>query len=149
MTTSRASRVAPRPLDDFLTRQALADVRAGKTHIAARDKRVIGYFALKASTVSPPATIEHVSGQGPLDIPVILLERLAVDAGEQGKGIGEAMLVQALSRCLQASSTMFSGRYSSTTATPARAASSRSTGSHRRPLVPAISWSARRTSARA
>jgi len=94
--------------DDFLTRQALADSHAGKTHVAARDERVIAYFRLKAATVSPPATIEHVSGQGPLDIPVILLERLAVDAPEQGKGIGEAMLVRALSRCLHASSTMFS-----------------------------------------
>jgi GNAT superfamily N-acetyltransferase len=95
-------------LDEFLTQRALADQRLGKTHVAARDARVVGYFALKAATVSPPATIEHVSGQGPLDIPVILLERMAVDAPEQGKGIGEAMLVQALARCLHASSTMFS-----------------------------------------
>jgi GNAT superfamily N-acetyltransferase len=49
-----------------------------------------------------------VPGQGPLDIPVILIERLAVDSSEQGKGLGEAMLVQALARCLHASSTMFS-----------------------------------------
>lgn len=95
-------------LDEFLTQRALPDRRAGKTHIAARGTRVVGYFALKAATVSPPATVEHVSGQGPLDIPVILLGRMAVDAPEQGKGIGEAMLVQALARCLHASSTMFS-----------------------------------------
>ena len=95
-------------LDELLTQRALADERAGKTRVAARDAHVVGYFALKAATVSPPATIEHVSGQGPLDIPVILLERMAVDAPEQGEGIGEAMLVQALSRCLHASNTMFS-----------------------------------------
>ena len=95
-------------LDDFLTGRALADQHAGKTRVAARDAHVVGYFALKAATVSPPTTIAHVSGQGPLDIPVILLERMAVEADEQGKGIGEAMLVQALSRCLHASSTMFS-----------------------------------------
>ena len=94
-------------LDEFLTQRARADQRAGKTRVAARDARVVGYFALKAATVSPPATIEHLPGQGPLDIPVILLERLAVDAPEQGKGIGEALLVQALARCLHASSTMF------------------------------------------
>ena len=95
-------------LDEFLTRRALVDRRAGTTRVATRGARVVGYFGLKAATVSPPATIAHVSGQGPLDIPVILLERLAVDAGEQGKGIGEALLVQALSRCLHASNTMFS-----------------------------------------
>ena len=95
-------------LDEFLTQRALADQRAGQTRVVARDAHVVGYFALKAATVSPPATIEHLPGQGPLDVPVILLERMAVDAGEQGKGIGEALLVQVLSRCLHASSTMFS-----------------------------------------
>jgi epoxyqueuosine reductase len=95
-------------LDGYLTQRAFGDQRAGRTRVVARDARVVGYFGLKAATVSPPATIEHVSGQGPLDIPVILLERMAVDASEQGKGIGEAMLAQALSRCLHASNTMFS-----------------------------------------
>ena len=95
-------------LDSFLAGRALADQPSGKTHVAARDTRVVGYFSLKAATVSPPATIEHVPGQGPLDVPVILLERIVVDAPEQGKGIGETMLVQALSRCLHASNTMFS-----------------------------------------
>ncbi len=95
-------------LDEYLAQRALIDQRAGTTRVAARDARVVGYFALKAATVSPPATIEHELGQGPLDIPVIVLERMAVDTPEQGRGIGEAMLVQALSRCLQASSTMFS-----------------------------------------
>ena len=95
-------------LDEHLTQRALAGQQAGKTRVAAREARVVGYFALKAATVSPPATIEHLPGQGPLDVPVILLERMAVDAGEQDKGIGEAILVEALSRCLQASSTMFS-----------------------------------------
>jgi GNAT superfamily N-acetyltransferase len=95
-------------LDEYLLQTAFGDQQAGRTRVAAQDARVVGYFGLKAATVSPPATVEHVSGQGPLDIPVILLERIAVDAPEQGKGIGEAMLVQALSRCLHASNTMFS-----------------------------------------
>jgi GNAT superfamily N-acetyltransferase len=95
-------------LDEYLTQRTLADQRAGTTRVAARDAQVVGYFALKAATVSPPATVAHQPGQPPLDIPVILLESMAVDAGEQGKGIGEAMLVKALARCLHASSTMFS-----------------------------------------
>ena len=95
-------------LDDYLTRRAHADQRAGKTHVAARDAQVVAYFGLKAATVSPPATTVHEPGQGPLDIPAILLERLAVDASEQGQSLGEAMLVQALSRCQQAADTMFS-----------------------------------------
>ena len=95
-------------LDAYLTRDALADRPIGKTHVAARDARVVGFFALKAATVSPPATVEHQPGQPPLDIPVILLERLAVDTPDQGKRLGEAMLVQVLKRCLHASNTMFS-----------------------------------------
>jgi epoxyqueuosine reductase len=95
-------------LDGYLTQRAFADQQAGKTHVAARDTRVVGYFSLKAATVSPPATFEHEPGQPPLDIPVILLERIAVDAPEQGERIGEAMLLQVLARCLHASNTMFS-----------------------------------------
>jgi len=95
-------------LDEHLTQRALADQQVGKTHVAAQEAHVVGYFTLKAATVSPPATVEHQPGEPPLDIPVILLERMAVDAPEQGKGIGEAMLLQALSRCLHASNTMFS-----------------------------------------
>jgi len=95
-------------LDDYLTQRARADQRAGKTRVAARDAHVVGYFALKAATVSPPATVEHQPGRPPLDVPVILLERMAVETGEHGKGIGEAMMVKALARCLHASSTMFS-----------------------------------------
>jgi len=94
--------------DEYLTQRALADQQVGKTHVAARDARVVGFFALKAATVSPPATVEHQPGQPPLDIPVILLERIAVDASEQSEGIGEALLMQVLSRCLHASNTMFS-----------------------------------------
>ena len=95
-------------LDDYVTARALADQRAGRTHVALRDARVVAYFTLKAATVGPPATVVHEPGQGPLDVPVILLERLAVDGEEQGRHVGRAMLVQALRRCLHASSTMFS-----------------------------------------
>jgi len=95
------------PLDDYLVRRALAEERGGKTRVAARGERVVAFFSLKAASVSPPATIDHQPGQGPLDIPAILLARLAVDASEQAHGLGEAMLVQALTRCLQAAETMF------------------------------------------
>jgi len=94
-------------LADYLARRAYAEQHAGKTRVAVRGARVVAFFSPKAASVSPPATIEHQPGQAPLDIPAILLARLAVDASEQGHGLGEAMLVQALSRCLQAADTMF------------------------------------------
>ena len=95
-------------LDDYLVTRAYEERRAGKTRVAARDGRVVAFFSLKASSVSPsPDTQVPATGKGPRDIPAILLPRLAVDASEQGHGLGEAMLVRALDRCLQASSTMF------------------------------------------
>lgn len=39
----------------------------------------------------------------PDDIPLLLIGRLAVDADWQGRGIGSALLVDAVQRCLAAS----------------------------------------------
>jgi epoxyqueuosine reductase len=94
-------------LDEFLARRALVEAAIGKTRVAARGDRVAAYFSLKAASVSPPATVKQEPGTAPLDIPAILLARLAVDGPEQGRGLGEAMLVQALSRCANAADTMF------------------------------------------
>jgi epoxyqueuosine reductase len=95
-------------LDDYLVVRAEAEERTGKTRVVARDGRVVAFFGLKAASVSPqPDTQVPAMGKGPRDVPAILLARLAVDASAQGHGLGEALLVQALSRCLQASSTMF------------------------------------------
>jgi len=94
-------------LDDFLVRRAWDERASGKTRVAARGERVAAYFGLRAATVSPPATVEQQPGQPPLDVPAIVLARLAVDGPEQGRGLGEAMLVRALARCAQAADTMF------------------------------------------
>lgn len=94
-------------LDDYLVNRAVAEAARGKTRIAARGDRVTAFSCLKAATVSPPPTIAQEPGKAPLDVPAILLARLAVDGPEQDKGLGEAMLLQALRRCAQASETMF------------------------------------------
>lgn len=95
-------------LDAFLTERALAEQRAGKTRVLTRDGRPLAYFGLKAASVGPrPDTRVPAAGKGPREVPAVLLARLAVDGSAQGEGLGEAMLVQALSRSLQASSTMF------------------------------------------
>jgi GNAT superfamily N-acetyltransferase len=95
-------------LDAFLAERALAEQRAGKTRVLARDGRPLAYFALKAASVGPrPDTQVPAAGKGPREVPAVLLARLAVDGSAQGEGLGEAMLVQALSRSLQASGTMF------------------------------------------
>lgn len=92
-------------LNLYLTRRALADQRAEKTRtfVAARGRRVVAFFSLAAASVEPHEAAEGLAkGQGAQAIPVILLARLAVDSGEQGRGLGRAMLVEAVTRCARA-----------------------------------------------
>ncbi len=94
-----------RDLDDYLKRRALSDQRAGKsrTFVALRAGRVVAFFSLAAASIEPvDATERAARGQGAQPIPAILVARLAVDAAEQGHGLGGAMLVEALARCAQA-----------------------------------------------
>ncbi len=65
------------------------------------------YFSLAAASVEPADTTARLAkGQGRQPIPVILPGRLAVDLREQGHGLGEAMLVDALRRCARAAETI-------------------------------------------
>lgn len=92
-------------LDDYLTRWALADQKAGKsrTYVATRGRRVVAFFSLAAAGVVAADATERVArGQGSQHIPAIMLARLAVDSREQGAGIGRALLLDALARCEQA-----------------------------------------------
>jgi GNAT superfamily N-acetyltransferase len=92
-------------LNDFLSRQALIDQRAGKsrTYVATRGGHVVAYFSLAAASLAPEdASDRAAEGQGSQDTPAILLARFAVCAGEQRRGIGRGMLLEALARCAQA-----------------------------------------------
>jgi len=92
-------------LDAYLKERALSDQRAEKsrTYVATRGQAVVAYFTLAAAGVEPEeATARVAKGQGRHAIPVVLLARLAVRLDEQGRGLGEAMLVDALRRCAQA-----------------------------------------------
>jgi GNAT superfamily N-acetyltransferase len=94
-------------LDDYLAGRALTDARAGKsqTQVACRGDSVVAYYSLAAGSVEPAAATERaVTGKGRQPIPVIVLARLAVDLPEQGRGLGEQMLLQALARSAEAAS---------------------------------------------
>jgi GNAT superfamily N-acetyltransferase len=67
------------------------------------DKCVVAYYSLVYASFSQkllPAKL--VKGLGKYDIPVMLLARLAVDHREQGKGLGKALLKDAILRTMQA-----------------------------------------------
>jgi GNAT superfamily N-acetyltransferase len=74
-----------------LSRTYVATIRASPT--------VIGYYALSAHHVryeSLPS--DQAKGLPKIDLPVILLGRLAVDRAAQGQGLGSLMLIDALGR---------------------------------------------------
>jgi Acetyltransferases len=93
-------------LDRFLQRHALVNQKAGsaQTYVVCRgEQRVAGYYSLTVGAV------EHADAPGRVGkglarhpIPVMLLARLAIDRAEQGKGLGKALLKDALLRTAQA-----------------------------------------------
>jgi GNAT superfamily N-acetyltransferase len=93
------------PLDDYLRKYALANHqnRSARTYVSTRGSRVVGYYTLAAGSVRRDDTPPRVAkGLGNYPVPVILLARLAVDQAEQGKGLGAALLKDALLRAAQA-----------------------------------------------
>ncbi|MBI4756442.1 MAG: GNAT family N-acetyltransferase [Betaproteobacteria bacterium] len=94
------------PLNDFLRRHALANQRNGscRTYVALRgESRTVGYYSLAAAAAehgAVPARIARGLARHP--IPLTLLARLAVDLTEQRRGLGAALLKDALKRHLQA-----------------------------------------------
>ncbi|MDP2325640.1 MAG: GNAT family N-acetyltransferase [Gammaproteobacteria bacterium] len=96
-------------LNRFLKRQALTNQQANsaQTYVLASDLKVFGYYSLAASSVSYDAATDRVrKGQARHPVPVILLARLAVDLTVQGKGLGAALLKDALIRTASAADTV-------------------------------------------
>jgi GNAT superfamily N-acetyltransferase len=78
-----------------------------RTFVAAvpGDNRVLGYYALASHRVRFDALPEdQAKGLPKIDLPVILLGRLAVDRSAQGRGLGSFLLIDALKRALEVSS---------------------------------------------
>ena len=88
-------------LDHFLQRFALINQKTGsaRTYVVCRSRRVAGYCSLVVGAVEHArAPVRIGKGLPRKPIPVMLLARLAVDVREQGRGLGRALLKDALSR---------------------------------------------------
>ena len=88
-------------LDDWLRRFGVLNQRAdsARVYVAHRDGRVVGYYALTTGSVDRAEVPARVSrGLANHPVPLILLARLAVDQNEQGRGLGAALLKDALLR---------------------------------------------------
>jgi len=92
-------------LTDYLKKYALQNQKkhAARTYVATRGNRIVGYYSLAYGSVSLEEAPQSVrSGLPRHPVPVILLARLAVDSREQARGLGAALLKDALRRTLQA-----------------------------------------------
>ena len=95
-------------LDEWLRHRALASEGLSArtyvicTHAAAL--RVVGYYAIATAMEQRVALPSARLRRGmPEQVPLLLLGRLAIDSMVQGRGVGTALLADALQRCLAAS----------------------------------------------
>jgi GNAT superfamily N-acetyltransferase len=92
-------------LSSWLARRALANAAGGasRTYVVCdSDQRVVGYYALAAGSVDIEAAPSRLRRNMPRPLPVIVLGRLAVHADWAGRGIGTALLKDAVLRAMQA-----------------------------------------------
>lgn len=87
-------------LDAWIWRKARANQASGasRTYVLCRSDRVVGFYALAAGSVSHDLSPRKLRQNMPDPVPVIVLGRLAVDASEQGNGLGRALLRDAVLR---------------------------------------------------
>jgi GNAT superfamily N-acetyltransferase len=95
-------------LDDWLRERASSsEGLSARTYVICpsdEPNRVVGYFsistALEQRSALPSAKLRRSM---PAQVPLLLIGRLAIDADWRGRGIGSALLADALRRCLGAS----------------------------------------------
>ncbi len=92
-------------LNRFIKLHALSGQRAGisQTYVAAIGSDIAGYHTLVVGHVTQDDAPERLAKGLPRHpIPVVILARLAVSQPWQGKGLGAALVVDAMRRVLQA-----------------------------------------------
>jgi GNAT superfamily N-acetyltransferase len=95
-------------LDGWLRHRAWDNLQAtaSRTYVIcpAGSAQVVGYFALSMGQILAQEATGSMRRNMPKHIPAILLGRLAIDRAWQGKGLGRALLADAVRRSLRASS---------------------------------------------
>ncbi len=92
-------------LNTWLKKRALKNESNGasRTYVVCQNNRVVGYYSIATGSVSHDLAISKVKRNMPDPIPAMILARLAVDINHQRKGLGVALLKDAVLRILQAS----------------------------------------------
>ena len=98
-------------LDNYLRRQASQDVRrrVAQVFVALGDApgQIAGYYSLSAASFEKEELPTELAKRLPhYPVPAAVLGRLAVDFAWQGRGLGEALLIDAARRVLRASAAL-------------------------------------------
>ncbi len=92
-------------LDRFLIRYALGNqlANAAQTYVGLHGTEVIGFYSLVVGEIAFDDAPERLTkGLARHPVPIMLLARLAVSSGWQGRRIGFGLLKDAMQRSLQA-----------------------------------------------
>lgn len=91
-------------LDDWLKRRAAKNQANGssRTYVVCEGDAVIGYYCLAAGAISHADAPSTMTGNRPDPVPVLVLGRLAIHKDHHQKGIGTALLNDAIRRAIQA-----------------------------------------------
>lgn len=94
-------------LDDWLRQRAWSNLQnaASRTYVVcpAGFGTVAGYFSLSMGHILAREVVGSMRRNMPTQIPCVLLGRLAIDRAWQGKGLGRALLADAVARSMRAS----------------------------------------------
>jgi GNAT superfamily N-acetyltransferase len=90
-------------LNDWLKRRAVKNEQswASRTYVLCEDRRVIGYYCLATGAVDRDEVPNPLQRNMPDPIPVLVLGRLAVDLRHHKRGLGRALLRDAILRAME------------------------------------------------
>lgn len=93
-------------LDSWLRERALANMEsaASRTYVicTSDSRKVIGYYAICMGQIFNQEVIGSMRRNMPRQIPAVILGRLAIDEQWQGRGLGKALLQDAVLRSVRA-----------------------------------------------
>jgi GNAT superfamily N-acetyltransferase len=87
-------------LDDWLVRRAWNNQTSGasRTYVAVAGGRIAGYYSLASGALALAEAPGGIRRNMPDPVPMAILGRLAVDRAWQGRGLGTALLRDAVER---------------------------------------------------